>query len=111
MKRTSLFLSLCSLCVLTLVGCASAPAQTYRPRNYDGPSWQIECEAEIGLIDMLFAIQINGETIIEAKFSDFKQHEEYSGHYQGHAITASLTRLRRGVQVMVFVDGERAATF
>ena len=110
MKTTLLaIVSICLVCCIA--GCATAPSQTYRPRNYDGPVWVIVCKGEIGLIDMPFEIKINGETVIKDKFSDFQRHADYQGTYEGHQITASFARGYNDIQVIVFVDGERAATF
>jgi len=106
--RTVLLWTMLGIC---LVGCATTPAQMYRPRNYDGVAWKIECAGQMGLIDMPFQIKVNGQTVIDGKFSGFQRHAEYSGTYQGYKITASLTRMYRNIQVLVFVDGERAATF
>lgn len=103
---------LTSLIVCALFGCATAPAQMYRPKAYDGPAWQIEAMMKPGLIDSEISIKINGKDVIVDKFSDFQSTAEYFGEYEGHKITSSLTRTRGpNIQVMVFVDGERAATF
>ena len=101
------------LLTIGIAGCASAPAQMYRPRNYDGPAWQIECEqTKLGLWDFSFVIHIDGENVIEGKFADWQNVAEYSGQYKDHKITANFARQYRGsIQIMVFVDGERAATF
>lgn len=101
------------LLAFMMVGCATAPVQTYRPRNYDGPMWNIQAkQSKLGLIDSTYEILINGEKVIEGKFSDFQKNAEFTGLYQDHNISASFTRISdHELQIIVFVDGERAATF
>ena len=101
------------LCItlLFVIGCASTPAQMYRPRGYDGDAWRINTILKPGLVDTELTIQINGDPIIKEKLSDFQSSYELAGKYEGRNITASCSQANSAWKVFVFVDNERAASF
>lgn len=90
------------------------PAQTYRPKGVDD-AWTIKANFKPGLIDSELTVQINGESVIKEKLSDFQDSYDLAGTYDGHNVTASCSKIVKmqntAWQVIVFVDNERAATF
>lgn len=106
---------ICSLMLLLVVSCSSAPQQTYRPSGYTGAAWRITGTWSESLLgDDTLIVNINEQEVIKGKFSIFEDSVELSGLYDGHRISASCTRgmgwLGSKVQAIVFVDEERAAT-
>jgi len=106
---------LLAMLAVYLVGCASAPEQSYRPSGYNGPAWRIDGNWKESLLgDDTIKIRINGQTVITGKFPILNNTVELSGTYEEYQITASCVRthgyLGTTIQAMVFVDNERAAT-
>lgn len=98
--------------VTLLAGCASAPSQGYRPANYAGPQWTIS--GEMNQFTNGVVIRINGQTVIDRTLSLLSGDGEFSGHYDGKAVTAtcmtSMGMLATKTNCFVFVNSEKAAT-
>jgi hypothetical protein len=97
---------------LMLVGCASAPAQMYRPAAHSGAPWQIE--GDFNSLTNAITIRINGQEVIAGRLSILQRSAELSGKYDNRPITASCSQstglLGTRTQCIVFVANERAAT-
>jgi len=106
-------ISMITLCLI-LAGCSATPTQTYRPAGYTGTAWTIDGKLNMGLVDNEVIILINNKEVIRGKMSDFVDHAEFSGEYEGYKINASCSHVSTWsgtkVQCVVFCDGERAAT-
>ncbi len=93
-----------------LCSCASAPTQSYRPRNTED-SWQIS--GEYTPLTEALAIRINGQEVMDGRLSFFGSTAELHGFYQDQPVTASCyKRLSWGgnkTECQVLVSNERAA--
>ena len=98
--------------VLVIVGCASAPSQSYRPANYSGNPWSIT--GDFNNLSQKVIVKINNQTVIEDKLTFFGGSGEFQGIYEGKPVTASCSTntsfFGSKVNCMIFVSGDRAAT-
>ena len=110
-KKKMKYLSLAVIALL-LAGCASAPSQGYRPANYPGAPWSIS--GDMNHFTNSVVIKINDQTVIDKSLSIFGGDGEFSGTYDGKAVSASCFTSRgffgNKTDCIVFVNSEKAAT-
>jgi len=96
--------------IVLLTGCAtSAPSQNYRPANYAGAPWNIT--GEMDQFTYAVIIKINNQIVINNTLSTWSGAGEFSGNYEGKAVTAScMTDMNSKTNCFVFANGEKAAT-
>ena len=98
-----------------VVGCSSAPEQSYRPSGSTEAPWRITGQWKESLLgDDTVLVNIDGQEVIKGKFPLLDNTMELSGEHQGKRISVSCIRtqgwLGTKIQAIVFVENERAAT-
>ena len=97
--------------VVFIAGCASAPAQSYRPKGDDD---LMMVSGKINNITNKVVITIDGKEVINDTASFWDGHGNFTGEYEGRDVAANCHQVRKlfseYYQCLVHVDNELAAT-
>jgi hypothetical protein len=99
---------------ILLVGCMSTvPSDSYRPRGSTENAWAIS--GQFNELTGNLIVTIDGRQVINGNVSVWDGSGELYGRYQGRRVSVSCNYVTKVFtayeQCMVFVDGERAASF
>lgn len=115
MKNLIVIISCAIFSLSFCISCAtSSSSAAYRPAGSTSAAWQVQGKWNSG--SGLVTITVNGSEVISGKIGLGNTSKTLEGNYEGHKITAILTRgagwfMQEKMHCVVTVDGEVAATF